>query len=42
MKSFLNAVVFSLFILGFFTFVCIYVTGLSGGGGGGGATGVNP
>ncbi len=42
MKSFLNAVVFTLFILGFFVFVCMYVTGLSGGGGGEGATGVNP
>jgi putative heme-binding domain-containing protein len=43
MKSFLNSVVFTLFILGFFVFVCMYVTGLSGGGGGGGgATGINP
>lgn len=43
MKSFLNSVVFTLFILGFFVFVCLYVTGLSGGsGGGGGATGINP
>lgn len=42
MKSFLNAVVFTLFILGFFVFVCMYVTGLSGGGGGEGATGINP
>lgn len=42
MRSFLNAVFFTLFILGFFAYVCIYVTGLSGGGGGEGATGVNP
>jgi putative heme-binding domain-containing protein len=42
MKSFLNAVVFTLAVVGFFAFVCMYVTGLSGGGGGGGATGVNP
>ena len=43
MKSFLNSVVFTLCILGFFVFVCMYVTGLSGGGGsGGGATGINP
>ena len=43
MKSFLKSVVFSLCILGFFVFVCMYVTGLSGGGGGGGgATGINP
>lgn len=42
MKSFLNSVVFTLFVLGFFAYVCIYVTGLSGGGGGGGATGVSP
>jgi len=42
MKSFLKAVAFSLSIIGFFAFVCIYVTGLSGGGGGGGATGVSP
>ncbi len=43
MKSFLKSAVFSLCILGFFIFVCMYVTGLSGGsGGGGGATGINP
>ena len=43
MKSFLKSAVFSLCILGFFVFVCMYVTGLSGGGGGGGgATGINP
>ena len=42
MKSFLNAVVFTLAVVGFFAFVCIYVTGLSGGMGGGGATGVSP
>ncbi len=42
MRSFLNSVIFSLAVLGFFVFVCIYVTNLSGGGGGGGATGVNP
>ena len=43
MKSFLNAVLFTLAVLGFFAYVCMYVTGLSGGGGsGGGATGVNP
>ena len=33
---------FTMAVLGFFVFVCIYVTNLSGGGGGGGATGVNP
>ncbi len=42
MKSFLKAVAFTLSIIGFFAFVCVYVTGLSGGGGGGGATGVSP
>jgi len=43
MKSFLKSAVFALCILGFFVFVCMYVTGLSGGGGGGGgATGINP
>ena len=43
MKSFLKSAVFTLCILGFFVFVCMYVTGLSGGGGGGGgATGINP
>lgn len=42
MKSFLNAVVFTLFVLGFFAYVCIYVTGLSGGGDGGDATGISP
>ena len=42
MKSFLNAVIFTVAVLGFFTYVCIYVTGLSGGGDGGGATGVSP
>ncbi len=42
MKSFLNAVIFSLAVVGFFTYVCIYVTNLSGGMGGGGATGVSP
>jgi putative heme-binding domain-containing protein len=29
-------------VLGFFVYVCTYVTNLSGGGGGGGATGVSP
>ena len=42
MRSFLNAVIFSLAVVGFFAYVCMYVTGLSGGGGGGGATGVSP
>ncbi len=42
MKSFLNAVVFTLFVVGFFAYVCMYVTGLSGGGGGGAVTGVSP
>lgn len=42
MRSFLNAVIFTVAVLGFFTYVCIYVTGLSGGGDGGGATGVSP
>jgi putative heme-binding domain-containing protein len=41
-KSFLNAVVFTLFVVGFFAYVCMYVTGLSGGGGGVAATGVSP
>jgi putative heme-binding domain-containing protein len=41
-KSFINAIVFTLFIVGFFTYVCMYVTGLSGGGGGAGVTGVSP
>ena len=42
MRSFLNAVIFTVGVLGFFTYVCIYVTGLSGGGDGGEATGVSP
>jgi putative heme-binding domain-containing protein len=42
MRSFLNAVIFTVAVLGFFTYVCMYVTGLSGGGDGGGATGVSP
>jgi putative heme-binding domain-containing protein len=42
MRSFLNAVVFTVAVLGFFVYVCIYVTNLSGGVGGGGATGVSP
>ena len=42
MRSFLNSVMFTMAVLGFFVFVCIYVTNLSGGGGGGGATGVSP
>ncbi len=42
MKSFLNAVIFSLAVVGFFAYVCMYVTNLSGGMGGGGATGVSP
>ncbi len=42
MRSFLNAVVFTVAVLGFFIYVCMYVTGLSGGGGGGGATGISP
>ena len=42
MKSFLNAVIFSLAVVGFFAYVCMYVTSLSGGMGGGGATGVSP
>ena len=42
MRSFLNSVMFTVAVLGFFVFVCIYVTNLSGGGGGGGATGVSP
>jgi putative heme-binding domain-containing protein len=42
MRSFLNSVIFSLAVVGFFVFVCIYVTNLSGGMGGGGATGVSP
>jgi putative heme-binding domain-containing protein len=42
MRSFFNAVIFTAAVLGFFAYVCVYVTNLSGGGGGGGATGVNP
>ena len=42
MRSFLNAVIFALGVVGFFAYVCMYVTGLSGGSGGGGATGVSP
>jgi putative heme-binding domain-containing protein len=42
MKSFLNAVVFTLGVVGFFVFVCMYVKILYGGMGGGGATGVSP
>lgn len=42
MRSFFNAVIFTAVVLGFFAYVCTYVTNLSGGGGGGGATGVNP
>lgn len=42
MRSFLNSVMFTMAVLGFFVYVCTYVTNLSGGGGGGGATGVNP
>ncbi len=42
MRSFLNAVIFTLAVVGFFAYVCIYVTNLSGGSGGGGATGVSP
>ena len=42
MRSFLNSVIFTVAILGFFVYVCTYVTNLSGGGGGGGATGVSP
>ena len=41
-KSFINATIFTFLILGFFAYVCMYVTGLSGGGGGEGAAGVNP
>ncbi len=42
MRSFLNAVIFTMAVVGFFVYVCVYVTNLSSGGGGGGATGVNP
>ena len=42
MRSFLNAVVFTLFVVGFFAYVCMYVTGLSGGGDGEAVTGVSP
>ncbi len=42
MASFGKSIIFSLLILGFFIYVCYYVTGLSGGSGGGGAKGVNP
>ncbi|GJQ58309.1 MAG: hypothetical protein D8M57_05725 [Candidatus Scalindua sp. AMX11] len=42
MGSFGKAIIFSLLILGFFVYVCYYVTGLSGGSGGSGAKGVNP
>ena len=33
---------FTMAVLGFFVYVCTYVTNLSGGGGGGGTTGVSP
>lgn len=42
MRSFLNAVIFTLAVVGFFVYVCTYVTNLSGGMGGGGATGISP
>lgn len=42
MRSFLNAVVFTFFVVGFFAYVCMYVTGLSGGGDGEAVTGVSP
>jgi putative heme-binding domain-containing protein len=42
MRSFLNAVIFTMVVVGFFVYVCVYVTNLSGGDGGGGATGVSP
>ena len=42
MRSFLNSVMFTMAVLGFFVYVCTYVTNLSGGGGGGGTTGVSP
>lgn len=42
MRSFLNAVVFTVAVLGFFVYVCVYVTGLSGDSGGDVATGVSP
>lgn len=41
-RSFLNATIFTFLVVGFFAYVCVYVTGLSGGGGGAGATGVSP
>ncbi|MGR3301935.1 MAG: hypothetical protein ACUZ8I_05465 [Candidatus Scalindua sp.] len=42
MRSFLNAVIFTMAVVGFFVYVCVYVTNLSGGGDGGGATGISP
>ena len=42
MASFGKSIIFTLLILGFFVYVCYYVTGLSGGSGGGEAKGVNP
>ncbi len=42
MRSFLNAVIFTMAVVGFFVYVCVYVTNLSSGGDGGGATGINP
>lgn len=42
MGSFLKAVIFSLLVVLFFGYVCVYVTGLSGGAGGEGPTGVSP
>ncbi|MDR4496791.1 MAG: c-type cytochrome [Candidatus Scalindua sp.] len=42
MASFGKSVIFTLLVLGFFVYVCFYVTGLSGGSGGGEAKGVNP
>jgi putative heme-binding domain-containing protein len=41
-KSFVSATIFTFIILGFFAYVCVYVTGLSGDGDGEGAIGVNP
>ncbi|MCP5007040.1 MAG: c-type cytochrome, partial [Planctomycetes bacterium] len=42
MASFGKSIIFTLLIVGFFVYVCYYITGLSGGSGGGEAKGVNP
>lgn len=41
-RSFINSIIFTFLILGFFAYVCVYVTGISGTSEGEGAAGVNP